>query len=50
MVPDIVVGMTDTNKTVLGKLQSVTSAMKEKNNWVMGNINKKGIKGEYHFH
>lgn len=43
MVPDIVVGMTDTNKTVLGKIAKYDKCYEGKVQWVMGNINKKRI-------
>ena len=43
MVPDTVVGMTDTNKTVLGKTAKCDKCYEGKVQWVMGNINKKRI-------
>lgn len=43
MVPDIVIGMTDSNKTVLGKTAKCDKCYEGKVQWVMGNINKKGI-------
>ena len=43
VVPDIVIGMTDSNKTVLGKTAKCDKCYEGKVQWVMGNINKKGI-------